>query len=89
MNAPEIIVVCTMLMCPPDFAAVAVPLGAGQQFDSSAIGGSWLRPFCFINPSRFRGGRGQSGYIRVIEWTDRVIRVEATPQVRVCRGRSS
>lgn len=74
----EILVVCSALMCSnEDLVAYGVPMGPHQQFDSSAIGGSWLHPFCFINGPR-------SGYIRVIEWTDRVVRVEASEGIRRC-----
>lgn len=89
MNPIEIIVVCTALMCPPDFTAIAVPLGPGQTFESQHMSqpGGWLRPWCFINPSRFRGP-GRGGYIRVVDWTDVTIKVEVTKGVRACRSKA-
>lgn len=79
----EIITVCSGLLfadCPKEFQVGAVGLPPGERFSSVNLTpeGGWLRPFCFRN--RTNAG----AYIRVIEWTNEAIRVEASKGVDVC-----
>lgn len=77
----EILIVCSALMCPEEFAYLAVPVRRGEAFSSYNIGGALLRPFCFKNRS------DADGYLRIIEWTNRAVRIEASEGVGECNRR--
>lgn len=76
----EIVVVCSMVMCPPKFVEYAERLASGEVFSSATISplDGMLRPFCFINATK------RDGYIRVVKWTNVEISVETSGGIEVC-----
>lgn len=84
----EIIYLCVALECPqmydnPDWHRMAVGLPPRTRLSSDHLSpsGGWLKAFCFINRT------DESGYLRVIEWTDRVVRIEASEGIETCNPR--
>lgn len=83
MVLPEIIIVCGVVLssCPAEFSRGAVYLPPGGRFSSYNLtpAGGYLRGFCFMNR------HNQGALVRVTEWTNEKIVVEASQGMGTCQ----